>query len=88
MSVVSISSSSIVSESLSREIVGWVVNRGFGTSVNAVNHTSLSSKCTSSCTDASGLHSACLCSTPQFLHSSDFCWDISLIFRLHAWQVI
>ena len=72
----------MVSESLSREIVGWVANRDSRTSVNAVNQTSLSSKCTSS------LHSACLCRTPQFLHLSEFCWEISLTFRLHAWQVI
>ena len=88
MSAISISSSSMVSESLSKEIVGWVVNRESRTPVNAVNHTSLSSKCTSSCTDASRLHSACLCRTPQFLHLSDLCWDISFIFHLHAWQVI
>ena len=90
ISFVSISSSSMVSESLSREIVGWVANRDRTSvnAVNAVNHTPLPSKCTSSCTDASRLHSACLCRTPQFLHLSDFCWDISLIFHLHAWQVI
>ena len=40
------------------------------------------------CTDASCLHSACLCRTPQFLHLSNFCWEISFIFLLHAWQVI
>ena len=70
----------MVSESFSKESVGWVANRDSRPSVNAVNHTSLSSKGTSSCTDASRFHAACFCRSPQFLHLTDFCWDISLIF--------
>ena len=88
MSWRSISSSSIVSESLSSETVGWLEKRDSRTSVNAVNQISLSSKCTSNWTDASCLHSVFLCRAPQFLHLIDFCWEISLILRLHAWQVM
>ena len=87
MSVISTSSSSrtmVSEESLSRESVGWVANRDSRPSVNAVNHTSLSSKGTSSCTDASRFHAACFCRSPQILYLSDFCWDISLILRLHV----
>ena len=69
----------MVSESLSKESVGWVANRDFTPSVNAVNHTFLSAKGTSSCTDASRFHAACFCRSPQFLHLTDFCWDISLV---------
>ena len=48
----------MVSESLSKESVGWVANRDSRPSVNAVNHTSSSAKGTSSCTDASRFHAA------------------------------
>ena len=61
-----------------------MANRDSKRSVNAVNHTSLSFEGTSSRTDASRFHAACFCRSPQFLHLSDFCWDISLIFRLDA----
>ena len=70
----------MVSESLSKEGVGWVANRDSRPSVNAVNHTYLSAKGTSSCTDASRFRAACFCRSPQFLHLTDFCWDLSLIF--------
>ena len=43
---------------VSKESVGWVANRDSRPSVNAVKHTSLSAKGTSSCTDASRFHAA------------------------------
>ena len=48
----------MVSESLSKESVGWVANTDSRPSLNAVNHASLSAKGTSSCTDASRFHAA------------------------------